>query len=67
MSQQEPEDIGDILHVPEDQRLDVDDTPDNEVNEDEFQTDFSDVPDGEVVELSTAHLDDDELDGRGVE
>lgn len=46
------EDIGTILEVPEDQRLDVD--PDDEpANEDEG-VDMSQVPDGEVVKLSTA-------------
>lgn len=52
-------DTGDFLEVPEGQRLDHDDFVPNEVNADEFQTDFSHVPDGEEVELSTASLDED--------
>lgn len=55
----EPRDIGDVLEVPEDQRLDIDDYPDDEVNADEF-TDLSDVPEGEPVDLSTASLDEED-------
>ena len=52
------EDTGDHAEVPEDERLDEDDYVEEEVNEDEHNYDFSDVPDGEEVELSTANLDD---------
>jgi hypothetical protein len=53
----EPRDIGDVLEVPRDQRLAIDDHLPSEVNDDEF-ADLSSVPDGEVVVLSTAHLDE---------
>lgn len=53
----EPRDTGDLLEVPEDQRLDVDDHLPEEDNVDQF-ADVSDVPDGEYVELSTASEDE---------
>lgn len=52
------EDIGDHLEVPAEERLDVDDYVKVEANEDEMIFDFSDVPDGEIVELSTATPDE---------
>lgn len=55
MSEDE-QDIGTILEVPEDQRLDVD-PDDEEPNEDEGH-DVSQVPDGEIYKLSTAEEDD---------
>lgn len=56
----EPQDVGDFLEVPEDQRLEEDDLVPEEVNADEFNQ-LHDVPEGEYVELDTAYLDD-ELD-----
>lgn len=53
------QDIGDLLEVPKAQRLDVDDASFEDANEDEF-ADLSSVPDGELVTLSTASLDDPE-------
>lgn len=53
----EPRDTGDLLEVPEDQRLDVDDHLPEEDNVDQF-ADVSDVPDGEYVELSTSSEDE---------
>jgi hypothetical protein len=53
-------DIGTLLEVPEGQRLEVDDPAQEDPNDDEGG-DVSDVPDGEVVRLSTADLD--ELEG----
>lgn len=55
-----PQDTGDLLEVPVKDRLEEDDFVLEEVNEDEHRTDFTDVPDGNVVTLSTAYLDDDE-------
>lgn len=52
------EDIGTYLEVPEEERQDTDEFVPEEVNEDEFRYDFSDVPDGEYVELSTATPDE---------
>lgn len=61
-------DTGDALHVPEEERLDHDDFVEEEVNEDELQEGFAEVPDGEYVELETADLDDeDEADDEEVE
>lgn len=54
------QDTGDLLDVPESDRLKDDDAPEEERNEDEGQTDFSGEPAGEVVELSTANLDEEE-------
>lgn len=48
MSNDEILDIGDILAVPEAERLEVDDPEPN----DDADADLSDVPDGDVVDLS---------------
>ena len=50
-------DIGEALAVPEEERLEVDDYVESEVNEDEG-ADLSGVPDGEYHELSTATPDE---------
>lgn len=50
-------DTGDLLAVPEDQRLDHDDFVPDEVNPDEGRVDFSDVDEGDVVVLDTAEDD----------
>lgn len=59
---EQPQDIGDVLEVPEDQRLDED--PGDEPNDDEgidlFKLEAT-VPDGDVVRLSTADLDEREV------
>jgi hypothetical protein len=52
-------DTGTLLEVPESAQKDYDDFLEEEVNEDEF-VDYSDVPDGDVVELSTANLDEED-------
>ena len=58
-------DIGTILEVPEDQRLDVDPNP--EYNAD-AGFDVNVVPNGEYVDLSTSGEDeDDDLDMDGVD
>ena len=54
----EPKDIGQLLEVPEDERRDVDPTP--QYNAD-AGFDIEVVPDGEYVELSTVGQDE-ELD-----
>lgn len=54
-------DIGDLLEVPEDQRLERDDDIASERNDDEW-SDLSSVPDGVPVTLSTADLDDEDND-----
>lgn len=65
MSTQEPKptddnvDTGTFLDVPEGDRLDYDDVEFEDPNEDEGW-DMSNVPDGEIVELSTAFLDEEE-------
>lgn len=53
----EPRDTGELLEVPEDQRLDEDDYLPEEDNEDAF-ADLSSVPDGKYVKLSTASDDE---------
>lgn len=53
MNELELEDTGTIMHVPEDQRLEVDDSPPGEINADQY-ADLAGVPLGEVVTLSTA-------------
>lgn len=53
----ELQDTGDFLKVSEEERLDFDDCLDEESNEDEF-ADYSEVPDGQYVELSTASADE---------
>lgn len=53
------EDIGTLMEVPKSQQLDVDDPSFEDANVDEF-ADLSSVPDGEVVVLSTAHLDEED-------
>lgn len=58
----ELQDTGDFLEVPESEQMDEDDLVLAEVNEDEFDT-MEDVEDGdEYVVLSTADLDDEDLD-----
>ena len=51
-------DTGTYLEVPEDEQLDHDDPAHEDANDDEMQVDFSDVSEGEYVELSTASLDE---------
>lgn len=53
----EPRDTGEVLEVPENERLDHDVYFPEEDNEDAF-ADLSNVPDGEYVELSTASQDE---------
>jgi hypothetical protein len=52
-----PRDTGELLAVPPEERLEVDDHLPSEDNEDQF-ADVSGVPDGEYVELSTASEDE---------
>jgi hypothetical protein len=52
-------DTGVLLEVPKSQQLEEDDPAYEDDNEDQF-TDLSGVPDGEVVTLSTAHLDEED-------
>jgi hypothetical protein len=52
-------DTGVLLEVPKSQQLDEDDPAYEDDNEDQF-TDLSGVPDGEVVTLSTADLDEED-------
>lgn len=53
MPTDQPTDIGDYLEVPAEQRLDVDDYVEAEVNADALDHDFTHVPDGDDVDLTT--------------
>lgn len=52
-------DTGTLLEVPPSEQLEVDNPEFEDANEDEY-FDVSDVPDGEIVVLSTASLDEEE-------